>query len=357
MSLLFDKKIIDPNPDSFGLDLSDLSIKVAQIDLQSKYASVRGIASIDLPQGTIVDGIVVNADAVKEAINLVLQKAGITDKDIVCSLPETKAFLRIITIPQMTQKEVAEAIKWEMEANIPMAIDQVYYDWQTLSHNLQGDDSKMSVLVVAVARSIVDQFYDVLNGAGLVARGFEVESMAQARSLLPDNMDGTTMVVDIGDRRTSFFIVVKGIPVFTSSIPLSSESMTDAIAKDLNLSYAEAQKVKFEHGIGSVLKNDHIFQAMKPIIQGFVQEINRSRNFYLTGLKYSDRIDSIVLCGGGAKTKGLIPYLSRSLGQNIELGNPWMNFRFKSLPPVDRDESVQYATAIGLATQSFDILS
>lgn len=352
---LFHKKIFDPNPDFFGLDLSDLSVKVAQIEKKGKYQSVVGVGSVDLKQGYVVDGGILNEGAVVEAIHAALKKANITVKDVICSLPETKAFLRIITIPIMTHDEVGEAIKWEMEAHIPMSIDQVYYDWQELPEHLHNQKGKMSVLVVAVAQAVVDQFLSVLNAAGLNARGFEVESLAQSRSMLAESSGTTEMIVDIGDRRTSFLVVVDGVPVFTSSIPLCAESMTDAIAKTMNLSHVEAEKVKFAHGIGSVLKDDHIFQAMQPIIGGFVQEINKSINFYLTGLRYSKNIDNIVLCGGGAKTKGLIPYLSRSLGRNIELGNPWVNVTFKGLPPIEREASVQYATAIGLATKESEV--
>jgi cell division ATPase FtsA len=71
----------------------------------------------------------------------------------------------------------------------------------------------------------------------------------------------------------------------------------------------------------------------------------------LTGLKYTDVIDRIIMCGGGAKTIGLAPFLSRRLGYNIKLGDPWVNVNFKGTPPIDRETAVQYATVIGLATK------
>jgi len=348
---IWDKNIIDTNPDLFGLDLSDLSIKVAQLKKKRKYSEVVGMAQANLPQGAIVDSVIIKPEIVVEGIHKAREAANIITKDVFCSLPESKAFLRIISIPPMTHEEIAEAIKWEMEANIPLPIDQVYYDWQVLPMELLNKSDSMSVLVVAVAHTVVDQLLDVVGRAGLEARGFEVESLAQSRSLLANGTTATTMIVDIGDQRTSFLVVVGDVPVFTSSIPLSAATMTDAIAKSLGISYAEAEKVKVEHGIGSVLKNDHIFQSVKPIIQSFVQEINKSINFYLTGLRYSESVDTIILCGGGAKMKGLIPYLSRSLNRKIELGNPWANTTFESLPPVSREISTQYVTAIGLALQ------
>ena len=54
--------------------------------------------------------------------------------------------------------------------------------------------------------------------------------------------------------------------------------------------------------------------------------------------------------GGGANTKGLVPFLSKKLGREIELGNPWVNVRFnKELPIIEHKQALQYSTAIGLA--------
>jgi type IV pilus assembly protein PilM len=270
---------------------------------------------------------------------------------VICSLPETKAFLRIIAIPTMNTDEVREAVKWEMEANIPLPLDQVYYDWQILEKNLIDEKNKINLLVVAIAKPVVDEIMSVLEGAGLEPVGLEIESIAQARTLVDEKKeDKTIMTVDIGDRRTSFLITKNGIPCFTSSIPICGQSMTDAISKSLSVSLEEAENMKINYGIGSDFKNDAIFNAVKPILDSFSAEIERSIDFFTTGLQYSSRVDSIIVCGGGANAKGLIPYLSKKIGRELELGNPWVNvLAGKDLPPIDRNESVQYSTALGLA--------
>jgi type IV pilus assembly protein PilM len=252
----------------------------------------------------------------------------------------------------MKNEEVAEAIKWEIEAAIPLSIDQVYYDWQVLDRRLTKEKKQIDVIMVAVSKKFVNNFDKVLQKAGLVAYGYEIESVAQSNSLLQNNEKGvTTMIIDIGDKSTSFLVTVDNIPVFTSSIPLSSESMTKAIEQTFGVSYREAEKIKIMYGIGSVLKNDHVFQATKSVVENFVAEAQKSIDFYLTGLKYTDVIDRIIMCGGGAKTIGLAPFLSRRLGYNIKLGDPWVNVNFKGTPPIDRETAVQYATVIGLATK------
>ena len=353
MSFL-NKKIFNGSANVFGLDLSDLSVKVVQIENDGTIDHISGYASVPLPAGSIRDGEIQKKDqvisAIKKALEITLPKK-IKTKRVICSLPETKAFLRIISVPQMAQSEIKEAVKWEMEANIPLPLEQVYYDWQIIPESLFFEKNKISLLVVAIAKSVVDQTIEVLELAGLSPVGLEIESIAQARSLLleKDEQD-TVLIVDIGDKRTSFSITKGGAPCFTSSIPLCGQSLTDVISKGMSITFDEAEKIKLSYGVGNDFKNDALFKLTQPILENLIKEIDQSIDFYLTGLKYSKSIDKIIVCGGGANTKGIVPYLSKQLGREIEFGNPWTNMTMgKELPIIEKCQSVQYSTAVGLA--------
>lgn len=356
---LFRKKIFDLFPQPFGLDLSDLSIKAMWLEREGKEEVISSFGSVPIAIGSIVDGDILNEDVVVQAIKNLLDKTvpkPVKTRKVICSLPETKAFLRVVSVPQMAPEEVKEAIKWEIEANIPLTLDQVYYDYQVLDKKLFKEKNKMSVLVVAVARSMVDQIHGVLEKAGLEVIGLETESIAQARSLLIDkDEDRTRLIVDIGDRRTSFLVAIGHTPCFTSSIPLSSQMITDAISKEMRIPFEEAEMMKIKYGLGSLAMKSPLFKAAQPILENLAVEIERSTNFYLSNLGYSTAIDSIVLCGGGSNMKGLLPFLTKRLNQSVEFGNPWVNIKLgRTLPPIDRGHSVQYSTAIGLALRGLD---
>jgi len=348
------KKIFNDEPDVFGLDLSDLSIKIVEIKDRGTSEYISSYSTFSLPSGCVVGGEIQKADQVVLAIKKALEIAGpqkIRTKSVICSLPETKAFLRIISLPQMNDSEMAEAVKWEMEVNIPLPLEQVYYDWQVIPQALLPEKDKINLLVVAIAKSAVDQTIEVLESAGLSPVGLEIESIAQARSLLDENNEqATVMIVDIGDCRTSFSVTKGGLPCFTSSIPLCGQTLTDVISKGMKIPFEEAEKLKLSYGIGNDFQNDSLLKMQQPVLENLIQEIERSIDFYLTGLGYSQNIDKIILCGGGANTKGILPYLSEKLGREIELGNPWINMKLeKNTPTISDEQSVQYSTAVGLA--------
>lgn len=341
-------------PRPFGLDLSDLSLKAVFLSEEKDRDRVVSFGSVGLPADAVSDGKILNQDAVVSGVKSLLEKSGpgkITSRSVFCSLPETKAFLRIVSLPIMETKEVGEAIKWEIEANIPLSLDQVYYDYQVLDRNITKEPGKISVLVVAVARSVADEFLVALEAAGLNVVGFETESVVQARILLPENeSDVTTLIIDIGDRRTSFLVALGNIPVFTSSIPLSSQMITDALSKGMKIPFEEAESIKINQGIGSQTKGDIVFRMVEPVLEGITAEMERSVDFYLNTLRYSSAVDKVVLCGGGSNTVGILPYFVRKLGKPVENGNPWVNLRIgNDIPAISKKQSIQYSTALGLA--------
>lgn len=345
------KKIINFEDTFFALDLSDLSVKVIQLEKDGKVDKIRSYASLDIPKGVIEDGVIVDKDKVKEIIKSVIKKAGpkkIKTRKVICSIPESKAFLRILNIPKMEEEEAQEAVKWEIEASIPLSVDQVYFDWQFLDI-VEG---KQNVLTVAVAKEIIDNLVEVAKAADLDVYGLEVESVASVRSLVPKDSpkEEISLTVDLGANRTSFIIAEGNVPYFTSSIPFSSEALSDAISKSLGVSGDEAERMKVIQGIEYSLENNSIFAIVKPLLENLSSEIEKSIDFYHEISKGSGEVKRIIICGGGSSLKGIVPYLTTKLSKEVTVGDPWINLNLgNKLPIIDRGSSMRYSTAVGLA--------
>jgi len=342
-----------------GLDLGDLSVKMIQLDRKGKGHVIRSFAKSSIPRKSIENGEIQDPDAVVQAIKSVIEKGKpkkTNTRRVMCSIPETKAFLRVIDMPKMSEEEMKEAIHWEIEENIPLAIDQVYYDYEVLKSSLsQGKKNREDVLIVAVARRVVDSFIEVVEKAGLEVMGMEIESLAQARCLLPDaQKEGrSVLVLDIGDRRTSLLFSVGNSIAFTSSTPISSQMITDAYVGHFRITQEKAEKMKIEQGIGSPVIRDPFFRASEPVLENLYSQIQHSMDFISANLGQTRKIDEILLCGGGSNTKHLPLYLSRKTGVPVRIGDPWINVSLgKNIPPISRQEAIQYSTAIGLALQS-----
>jgi type IV pilus assembly protein PilM len=344
------KNIISFEEKYFGIDLGDLFVKVLQLESDGAKDRVRSYAITPIPAGSIEDGRIMDKQKVAEAIRSAIDSASprkIKTKRAFCSLPESKVFLRVISIPKMEKSEITEAIKWEIEASIPLSVDQVYYDWQLIGEAA----GKQNILTVAISKEIADDLLEVFELAGVDVYGLEAESIAMTRSLIDNSLEKgeVSLIVDLGSKRTNFVVAEDNLPFFTSSVSFSSNGVTDVIAKTLGVDSEEAEKIKISQGVGCCHGDDSIYNSIKAYLEGLAMEIEKTIDFYQNINTVSGDVDKIIICGG-ANLKGLVPYLAKRLGHKIYIGDPWVNLDFGNhLPVINKEKSLQFTTAIGLA--------
>ncbi|MGW8185173.1 MAG: pilus assembly protein PilM [Candidatus Moraniibacteriota bacterium] len=349
----FSKKIIDFKDTAAGLSIEDDRLRIVRVEDKK----IRSYSSVIIPDGVISEGEILDKNELFRLIEKLFKSAKpkkIKTKKIRLALSESKSFLRLISIPAMSEKEINEAIKWEIEANIPLALDQVYYDWQLVGDIFTNgnEDGEIKVLVLAAAKRVVDQYLEILEEFGLEIIGIESETTALARSLLSENSaPKTSLIMNVDENKTSFIFAIGNIPCFTSSVPISEKNIVGAIAKKFNISDEKAKEIEEKDGIGSFFEDDALFEAIRPILDGLVSETKKTIDFYLDGLKYSNSVDKVIICGKMSKAKGLMPYLSRSLEIEVVEGDvrDGMTASISDIPIIEKDRAMKYATAIGLA--------
>lgn len=348
----FFHKLIFPNKDFFGLDFNNSNLKVLGIRKKGDFHQVTGWGERKISKGVIESFEIKNKEVFKEVFeDLILAMEGKISGSAVVSVPESKVFIRVIEMPLMEEKEAEKAIKWETENNIPVSIETVYYDWQIL----RKKEKAMNVLVVAIAKKIVDNFLEVLDFVGVEAVVFEPESIATGRSLLKESEEGCLAILDIGKENSSLAFYRKNFPIFTTSYSVSGDSLTDLAAKFLKLDYQEAESYKERVGLGRTLEEKkEAYEIFSPALNTLVKETERAMDFFNTNLKDAcsgqEAVKKIIICGGGSNLKGLVSFLAISLKIEVVQYNPWEKVLLKkNLPPLSQEKSQSFSTVIGLA--------
>ncbi len=355
---------------AFGLDLGDVSLKLVQFE--KKGAAFKTVVFSDelLPKEIIEQNTIKDPKTLTRLIqNAVAHpKFGhISTAHVVASIPETKCFVRVISMARVSEEEAFEAIPWESEAYIPMPRSQVYLDWVILSEVDPAQKDKMKVLITAAPKDYVDEYTRILKEAGLKPVALEIESQAIARSLV-SNTKETVLLLDIDTARTSFIIYDQGTLEFTSSIPLAGTMFTDRIAKELGVPMEEAEKLKRESGLDPALAKGRVKKSLTPLIHDLASETKNILRFYEEHVNPTGKISRLMLSGGSSKLKHLPSVLKELLNKEddghairslpsmrVELGNPWQKvLGKKQVPPISREESLSYSTAIGLALRDFE---
>ncbi len=341
---------------AFGLDISDISIKVMELGHKDRVLFPTAFAEVPLAANVISNHMIMSQEKLTENIRKTITAAKNLDtKFVVASVPESKSFVRVLSIPKMPESEIASALPFELEQNIPVPVDLVYLDWQLLLE----DGDKLDVLVTATPKDYIDVLVASLKAANLKPVALELESQAIARALVSqEDKKSAVLIVDISSIQTSFLVVELGNVQYTSSIPIAGNAFTESIARNLSVPMNEAEKAKREQGLIGDLKKGNIRQAILPLLDSIIDEIKNVAKFQAEHSMTHMQISKIVLCGGSSKLPGISDYISarlnlgtaRSLGQ-VSLGNPWVNVLDTSKRnfPINPQESLGYATAVGLA--------
>lgn len=340
------------NQRAFGLDFNDSKLKLIQLAESRKADKILAWNEVRLPEGVIENYEIKNEEKFKEAVLYAIKnsKGKFNSKKVVLSVSENKVFTRVISLPLMDDWKASEAVKWETESNIPIAIDEVYFDWQIIKKN----EKKMDVLVMATPKKIVDSYLKVFNSCGIEVIACEAESSSIGRSILgKKEKERNILSIDIGLSMTSFTIYKKGIPVFTSSSSISGKMMTDAVAKHLCYDYRKAEKYKIKHGLGDNKKDkEKMLSIFEPILKLLSQEIEKTINFFGSNLSGgNDEIERIILNGGGSNLRGIKDYLTVSTKKTVLNSNPLINLNLtqEEKSKISSDSLQGFANVFGLA--------
>ena len=290
-------------------------------------------------------------------------------KYVIASLPEDKAFLQVIQMPKIEERELAEAIMFEAENYIPMKSSDVYLDFQIVKPIVDSLDHH-DVLIVAFPKKIVDSYFKVLKKVGLKPVAFETESQSVARAVIKNGLlPSRAFIIDIGVKRTNFIVFVGHDIRFTSSIPIGTQTFNDLIIKELNVSLKEAIKLQTEAGLAQKVRiktgespnniearAGKIFEALVPAATDLLEQVQRLLDFYISRAKHEhlpvggESSTKIFLCGEGAYLKDIDKFFSEGLRQNVIIANPWINIgNTKNGLKIPSSKILKYTTALGLA--------
>jgi type IV pilus assembly protein PilM len=341
-------------PHSFGLDISDESVKFAELIPIRGGVKMGRHGERKIPPGIIQSGRIKDQDKLEEI--LLSLKKDFNLKSVRVSLPEEQIYLFELRLEKEGVKRVREAIELSLEEHIPVPAEDTVFDYEILNE----DDKFLELEVGAIQGTVLKSYLAVFENSRMLVESCELEAQAIARAVIKKGDMETYMIVDFGQTRTGIFIISRGVVVFTSTFSLGGESLVEMIQKSLNVSHDEALKLKIDYGLARHATKPELFPAILNIVSVLRDEIAKHFLYWHThkneaGQAYPP-IKKIILCGGESNLIGLPEYISVSLKTEVELGNVWTNIidPTKSVPEMSFRQSLSFATVFGLAFGDFE---
>ncbi len=334
----------------FGLDVGHTSVKVVQLDHSGKKTKLGGYGVTTFDSKAIKDGEIVDLETVSKATHDLLTKGmagSISTRRVAASLPVMHSFSRLINLPIMEEKDVLEAVRLEAEQYIPIPINDLYLDYQPVERTADSQD----LLVAAAPKRVVDSYLNLFNSLDLELVCMEPSILSVTRTVQhSENYDFPTLVIDCGSITTDLIIYNKSNIRVTGTIKFGGETLTESVMKKLGLEYAEAARMKTEHGLDPGQEQGRMVSALAESLKFLSTEITKMIHYFEERDKNQNvKVEQIIILGGGANLPGFSTYLTSELRIPTRLANVWENVAISHIEKPKRRDNSMYATALGLA--------
>ncbi|BCB95497.1 pilus assembly protein PilM [Dissulfurispira thermophila] len=311
-----------------GLDIGSAYIKAVQLnDTKTGYELVL-FDMIPIQQGVIIDGMVEDKPALIASIKELLKKINVKKSDAVIGVSgHSSVVIKRITIPLMTEEELGASMKYEAEQYVPFDINDVEIDFQILGPRAE-EDGQMDVVLVAVKKSVIKDYNDVVSQAGLEPIIMDVDSFALSNMYEVNygiEERKNIALVNIGASTTNINILQNGVPVFTRDSAIGSSHHTDALEKEFGIHREDAEQLKLGHSIEGISYGD-VQLVINSASEEIYSELHMSFEYFKSSVAEED-IDKIILSGGASLIKGFSEAMADRLGIEVEVVNPFKNIK------------------------------
>lgn len=231
-------------PGVVALDLSRTGIRGVQVDTPySARPRVSRFAAVEVPEGTIFDGEIVDARRGAVAVKELWKAGRFTTRKAVFGISSRKVVVREVTLPAVTGARRKAALRYAVEGQVPIDLDDAILDFLPLRTVEGGREPLQEGLLVATARSSLESTVTAIERTGRQVDAIDFAGFALLRALAAGTA-GTPAVIHIGAASTTVVIAVDGRPAFARILPSGGDDVTRAIERALGVDFAEAEEDK-----------------------------------------------------------------------------------------------------------------
>lgn len=333
----------------FALDIGTNAVRVVQLnkDGADKWSLIHyGYTPLD--SATSQSDSPEARRKLSETIMTAIGQSGIKTKNVVIGLPSQKTFTTVIDLPPMSEAELKNTIKYQVDQYIPMATDDAKMDWVSLGQSLH-DPKQIEVLLTSTAMTYAEDRLELVEELGLNVIAAEPDPIAMVRSLVPQGASDAQLLVDVGEQSSDIVLTYGDSPRLVRTIPTGLGALTRAAAQNLNVKEDQARQFIIKFGLAPDRLEGQVLRAIDSILEGFTGELTKSIKFFQTRYP-SVPVAGVVLSGYGSSIPRFGDYVASKTGLKVGTANPWQKVRVSQNDQQQLSSvAFEFATVVGLA--------
>lgn len=303
---------------SAGLDIGSGYVKLVVVDHSGPEPEITAVATRPLVPDAIVDGEIMDPVIVSETVKAVAESAGFKRANVVAAVGGHDVIIKKIEMDRASEADARLLIRWEAEQHVPFDMEGVQLDFQILDP--EGSGERMSVLLVAAKREVIDNKLSMLAEAGIDPSIIDVDAFALHNVFernYPDALDGLVALINVGNEATNVNLIEDGVPILVRDIPFGTRRLREALQRERGMSAEDADAVVRGKG-GSIDLRSFVADRVDELALG----IERAAAF-VTSHAGTLTLGRVFISGGGARVPGMAEALGARLGVRTEPANPF----------------------------------
>jgi type IV pilus assembly protein PilM len=290
---------------------------------------------------------------VLKALQELLAQGGYTSKELNACAPGFHVFSKFVKLPPVDTSKVQQIIQYEAQQNVPFPLEEVVWDYQILGTSATGE---LEVLLVAIKTEVVEGLFKVAEGASLRMQLVDVSPAALCNAFRYNYGDlegeGCTMLLDIGAKTSNLLFFEKG-KVYSRSINIGANSITQDFATEAKLRFPEAEALKIEKGFvslgGAYEEPDDpqaaaISKIARQVMTRLHIQVNQTIQFY-RGQQGGSAPARLFLSGGASIMVYTAQFFAEKLNVPVDYFNPFRNIQIA--PSINVEELAKVAHSFG----------
>ena len=288
---------------------------------------------------------------VTKALQDTLAELALKSKNVNVCAPGFQVFSKFVKLPPVDAAKVTQIIQYEAQQNVPFPLAEVVWDYQILGSAASGE---LEVLLVAIKSDVVEGLFRVAEKAKLKLNLCDASPAALCNAFRFNygDLEDCTMLLDIGAKTSNLLFFEKG-KVFSRSINLGANAITQDFANDQKLKFPEAEKIKIAEGFvslgGAYEEPENPNQAaISKIARQFMTklhiQVNQTLQFY-RGQQGGTPPQRLFLSGGASIMPYTAQFFAEKLNIPVEYFNPFRNVQID--PSVNLEDLSRVAHSLG----------
>lgn len=338
---------------SIGLDIGSSAVRAAEIEVDQGRRIVRRYGQVGLEPGWVVDGEIVNAPAVSDAIRRLWSEVRFRSTDVVVGVSGPRVFVRQAEVPGVDTSDLRSSLRFNASDLLPIPLEETSFDFSVLAKPSGPEaDEHMRLLLVAAHKDTLHTYVGCVEAAGLRPVAIDATPLALLRAVPPlGGEDSLEVIVSIGAELTTVAVRDGGVPRFIRTLTVGGNRLTHSLADGMHLELATAERLK-----RGVVPPDHpqLSQARRNLggdIRDLAEDVRATVDFFSTQAEGRE-IERLLITGGASQTQGLAAAIAGDLPVEVFQIAPFAGLDVADLG-LDPDglarASCTSTTAVGLA--------